>query len=221
MARVTPSSRATGLTTSTGVHSGTVSIPSGAVEAVVAFCYYNVASAADPISVTLDGQTATFIASQAVNTTDNVAIYKVKNFSTGASKTLSWNNNSGSAYSVLEAAIEYRDKALTYGASGAAGTGSTPGTATTSSLANSSGDIILSAYSVDVTTISGFGSGQSNLDQTDDATGNLSYGFTTETGTGSSDAQAVTGNHAAIASVVFTEASGVSNQGLMMLGVGS
>jgi hypothetical protein len=179
MARLTPSTRASSLTSTAGAQTTTVSIPATATFAVIAFSFSNVNGA--PSSVTLDGQTATKIASNEVGGSIEIAIYKVANFGTGASKTLGWTNPSGIAN--VNAAIEYRDGTPTYGASDSDFGGS--GTLSSVSLANSNGDEIIAAYAGDAS-LSSVGSGQTQLD---DTTGSLFYGFTTETGTGVSDTQ--------------------------------
>lgn len=204
MSRITPSSRVSSLTAASGAQSTTVTIPANASWAVVALHY--APSATPPTSVTLDSQTCTLIDSQNSTTADQVAIYKVSGFSTGASKTFAWTNPSG-LFGAVNLSIEYRDGTPTYGAHAVALAASNGGTATTSSLANSAGDEILTAYTCDSATVPTAGAGQSKLDDSFDGTF-YRYGFTTEPGTGTSDAQAITGNFPGIASTVISVTGG-------------
>lgn len=203
MSRLTPSSRITGLASTAGAKTTTVSIPSGCTWALVAFWYYSGTSSNPPTSVSLDGQSATRIDGAEDNTADQVTIYKVSGFSTGASKTLAWTNPSGYTATGLIAGIEYRNGTPTYGTHGS-GFGTT---ASTASLANSNGDEIISAYVGDPATAITPGAGQSKLDETDDLTANLRGGFTTETATGTGDVQSVSGDICGIASTVVTVTS--------------
>jgi hypothetical protein len=215
VSRLTPSTRASSLTTSSGAQSTTVSTPAGATWAVISFVWGSLTSNNAPTSVTLDGQTATKIVSTEVAGSDCIAIYRVSGFSTGASKTLAW--TAGNTYTALNAGIEYRDGTPTYGATDADFGGS--GTLTSVSLANSNGDEILAAYIAETNDISGFGSGQTQLDGT---AGSLFYGFTTETGTGVSDVQSFTSsNNKGYAVVVVTVAAAGTRQTIMLTGVGS
>jgi hypothetical protein len=109
--------------------------------------------------------------------------------------------------------IEFRDGSLAIGDSDAVEAAS-PGPASTKALANANGSEILSAYA----TKDNFGSpptpgsGQSKLDEVDDTSGQVYFGFTSETGTGTGDVQSIglggTANIPVIASIVLTAAAG-------------
>jgi hypothetical protein len=198
--RKTPSTRASALTNATGAHTTSVNIPPGSTWALIFFSYSNVNGA--PSAVTLDGQSATKIASNEIGGLIEGALYKVSGFSTGSSKTLGWTNPSG--IMATEAAIEYRDGTPTYGATDADRTSS--GTLSSSALANTSGDEILCGFSSNPFSLSAVGSGQTQLDAT---SGTSYYGFTTETGAGGTEVESWTssGGHT-YACVVVTVAAG-------------
>lgn len=172
---------------------------------------YNDTSLQPPTSVTLDGQTATLIDSAGTTNTVQVAEYKVTGFSTGSGKTLGWTVGSSGIFFGMNFAIEYRDGSPTYGDhASSAQPGSGP--ASTRGIANTSGDELVAAYCAkDTGGDPTMGAGQTKQDQTDDATGLIYYGFTTETGAGSADVQSVatggSGQQAAIASVAITTAA--------------
>ena len=215
--RLTPSTRLTNQAQSSGAQTSTVDIPSGATWAIIGFCYYNDTgpnATVRPSSVTLDGQSATLVASAGSSATYYAAIYKVAGFATGASKTLGFTLSATGLYFANDINVEYRDNTPTYGASDAANTTGF-GPASTSALANTSGDEIISLYcskDTDGTADPAVGTGQTKLDDTYDSAGSLREGFTTETGSGTSDVQSIgvggTGSLPAIASVVVTTAAG-------------
>jgi hypothetical protein len=202
-ARLTPSTRADG-SAAAGAQTLSVSIPAGAIAARVAFCFYQ-GSGLDFSAISLDGQTATQ-ADKILNTgADMSSLWQVSGFGTGT-KTLAYTVPSGGT-SFTAIAIEYHDTALTAGAHGNGfSTGDPSGTASTASLANSNGDLILTSYCASHAngTVPTLGSGQSKLDETTNGGLNVYYGFTTETATGAGDVQSVTGTTPGIASTVVT-----------------
>jgi hypothetical protein len=208
-ARLTPAIRSSNPTKTSGAHSISVDIPAGTTWALIGFCYYNDTgpkATTDPTSVSLDGQSAgSPINSAGSTSTVYTALYKVSGTSTGSSKTLAYTLSATGTYSALAIAVEFESGTPTYGANGANNTTGSPGTATTSSLGNSNGDLILSAYCVgSANGAPTAGSGQTKLDDTNDAVGSTYYGFTTETATGAGDAQAITGQIPSITSTVVT-----------------
>lgn len=220
MSRLTPSSRNSLCAVTAGAQSTTVSIPAGATWGLIGIGFYDLnVTPANPGPVTLDGQTATFIASAIDSSSAMVALFRVPIVSSGAGKTLAYTLTNTCAF--VDIAVEYGDGYPLFGASSAAFNGGNPGTASTASLANVVGDLILTAYCVNSSGGSPtMGSGQSKLDETNDGGGADFgiYGFTTETGTGTSDVQSCTGETPAVASVVVTMAALVSQ--LIMTGVG-
>jgi hypothetical protein len=215
--RLTPSVRSSNVAHTAGAQSFSVSIPPGATEAIIEFYYYNDTSKQDPASVSLDGIGATNRASAGFTNSLYIAIYTVSGFSTGSGKVLSYTVPSIGIFFAMGVGIEFRNGSIALGASDAASSGGS-GPASTSALSNSSGDEILSAYaSKENGSISPVpGSGQSKLDEVDDSSGVVIYGFTTETGTGTPDIQTIgadigsgpTGNIPAIASIVLHPAAG-------------
>jgi hypothetical protein len=181
---------------------------------------YNDTALQPPTSVSLDGQTATLIDSGGTTSTTQVAIYKVSGFATGAGKTLAYTVGASGSWFGMDIAIDYRTGTPTYGAHAtSAVTGAGP--ASTSGLANTSGDEFIAIYcsrDTDGTQNPSVGTGQSKLDETWDSAGSIRYGFSTETGTGSADVQTIaaggTGNIPSIAAVVgFDEHAGRLHDG--------
>lgn len=211
--RLTPSIRLSNIAHTPGAHSVSIAIPSGATAAVISFPYYNDASKQDPTGVGLDGIGATNRGSAGSPSTLYIATYTVTGFSTGAGKILTYTVPATGTTFALALAVEFLDGSLIIGDSDAVAAAS-PGPASTKSLANSNGNTILSAYA----TKDDFGSpptpgvGQSKLDEVDDTSGMVYYGFTTETSTGAGDVQSIgfgmTANIPVIASVVLGTPSG-------------
>lgn len=219
-ARLTPSIRSSNVAHTSGAQSISISIPTGATSALIGFCYYNDTgpeSAVRPSSVSLDGQSATYIAGAGTSVSPSTlftGIYKATGFSTGASKTLAYTLPATGIFFAMSIGVEFRDGTATFGttgaASAAASSAASPGPASTSGINNTSGDELLAFYC----TKDNFGSpptagtGQSKLDETDDTTGLDYYGFTTEAATGSADVQTIgaggTANLPSIAAVAVT-----------------
>ncbi len=223
-ARKTPSTRLSNQAMTSGAHTltGAANIPAGTTTIDIGICYYNDTgpeSTARPTLVKVDGQTATFVAGAGSNSTHYAALYRLNSgFTTGSSKNVEYTLSATGNYFILNIGLEYRDGTATYGASAAAAAAS-PGPATTSAIANTSGDELIAFYC----TKDNFGSpptagtGQSKLDEVDDTSGGAYYGFTTETATGTSDAQSIgaggTANIPAIAAhaVTFSTAGAPSS----------
>jgi hypothetical protein len=206
-ARKTPSSRISGATLGAGTHTASLNVPSGTTQVFVEACYFNDAGGELPTGVTLDGQPATVVdKANASPQAFGLVLWRFAGVTTGSGKVLSYTLGSTGNWFSLDFAAEYRDGTATYAVHDAAQTpGAPPVTATTSALANANGNEILSAYCVNRDAGAGsptVGSGQSKLDETDDGAQSF-YGFTTETATGSSDAQSVTGRTVSIVSVVL------------------
>jgi hypothetical protein len=202
--RVTPSSRLSNVTHTSGAHTASADIPATSTFAVIYFCGFDDDGLHSPTSVTLDGQSATLIDESGTTGVTQSAIYKVAGFATGSGKTLGYTLSATGNWFIADFAIEYRTGTPVYGAHGA---GNTPGdgTASTSSLANTSGDEIISGTCyTDANGVSSVGTGQSKLDETHDTTGTTYFGFTTETGTGSGDVQSVGGGTAHNSSIAST-----------------
>lgn len=198
--RITPSTRAN-VPAGSGAQSTSVTTQA-ASSALVAFCFYSGTSGQKVTGLTLDGQTGTELDSATNNAGGFVVLFKVPFTITGGSKTLAYTNDAN--FFNMDVAIEFFNAVPTYGAHGNATSGGAPGTATTSALVNTAGDKIYSAYCEDRAGGSTTpGSGQTKLDETDDGIDYI-YGFTSETGTGTSDAQAITGGTPGIASIVMT-----------------
>lgn len=202
------------LSKTSGAHTtSSFTIPAGTTNGRIGFCFFNDAGAELPTSVSVDGQTATLIDSSTSATTFQTATYKFSGTSTGAGKTAAYTLSATGNWFILEAALEFWDGTPTYGAHNAT-SGAT--SATTSSLANSSGDLIESLHcsNSDDNTFT-FGSGQSEVsgDPTTDATDGAIFGFTNETGSGVSDAQSITSAHnPSIDSTVIAFATGGTGQ---------
>ncbi len=199
-ARKTPSSRISNATLGAGTHTAPLNVPSGTTQVFVEGCYFNDAGEV-PTGLTLDGQPATL-----VDRASGLSLWRFAGVTTGAGKVLSYTLSATGNWFALDFGAEYRDGAATYAVHAAAqAAGGPPVTATTSALVNANGNEILSAYCVNRDSGAGsptMGSGQSKLDETDDGA-NAIYGFTTETATGSDDAQSVTGRSVLIVSVVL------------------
>lgn len=202
MGRLTPSVRLSNQTPTSGAQSTTCSTPAGAGYAVIGFHYYSGVSSQDPTNVFYDGQQAVLIDSAHDSASNQVSLYKVPIVSTGAGKVLAWVN--ANTYGWLGISIEFRSGIATHGAHGSQFNGGAASTSSTASLANSNGDEIISAYSADGVGTLSFGTGQTDLDQTNDATNGVYYGQTSELATGAGDVQSVTGDITGIASTVVT-----------------
>lgn len=193
--------------------SSSFTVPATAVEALIGIPYFNASASGgtlDPSSVSLDGHTATRIDFADGGASKlSAALYRVSGLTAGSGKTIAYTLSATGSYTALEIGIEFFSSTPTYGAHAGA-TAASPGPATTSALANVSGDLIYSIYGAK----DNFGSpptacsGQSKLDEQDDMTDLVYFDFTTETGTGSSDAQCIgsgmTANIPAIVSTVMT-----------------
>jgi hypothetical protein len=196
--------------------SSSFTLTAGTTTILANVCYYNDTgpdSTTKATSVTIGGGSASFIVGAGTSSSLYADLFKVTSgFSTGAGQTVSYTLSATGTYSVVEIALDFYDGTPTFGASAAAAAAS-PGPATTSSIANSNGDLILSGYCTkdDFGSAPTAGTGQSKNSETDDTTGHVYYGFTTETVTGASDAQSIgagmTANIPAIASTVVTVAA--------------
>lgn len=200
--------RASNAAKTAGAKTFSVTPPSGSTWFVAHSCYYNDNSKQDPTSVSLGGQTATNRASAGNSSTVYSAIYTGAVSGTG-SQTFAYTMPATGTFFALAWGIDFYDGTPTFGAAAAASAAS-PGPATTSALTNQVGDLILSSYC----TKDNFGSapnagvGQTKLDETDDTVSLVYYGLTTETGSGTPDAQSIgfggSANQPAIASVVVS-----------------
>lgn len=225
-ARLTPSIRSSNVTYTAGAHSISVSVPAGTTSALIGFCYYNDTGPESSVrmsSVSLDGQAAQYITGAGTAsspTTTFTGLYKVTGFGTGAGKTLSYTVPATGTDFAMSIGVEFRDGSLTFGTTGAASAAASsqasPGPASTSGINNTAGDEFVAFYCTkdDFGSPPAVGTGQTKEDETDDTTGRVYYGFSTEPATGAADVQTIgaggTANLPSIAAVAVTTTVNVS-----------
>lgn len=199
-ARDIPATRQSNQPHASGANTSSAFTIPTSTDALIHLCYYNDTgpeATVRPTSVSLNGTAATLITSAGATSSLFSALYKASGYATGASKTLSYTLSGTGTYTVVEVSIEYRDGSPTIGTTGAGSAASdvqnSPGPASTSGINNSAGSEIVAAYCSkdNFGSPPTMGTGQSKLDETDDMTGLVYYGFTTEAGTGSADVQTV------------------------------
>ncbi len=156
----------TTVTTAAGTKTLTdVTIPSGATTALIGVCGWGSAEVIDTVS--LDGQAATFVNGfSTAGNADESRVFVVTGFSTGSSKTLSFNVTNGAWTGGIPVGIVFlqgENTASPVSDSDIASANSSGGTATTPTLTIPANSLVVSFVCADASTSPTYGSGQTQV----------------------------------------------------------